>query len=143
MEEKRNNDEVIIPYLIDELPKYAELKKQSDDLTKEVKGINEEIKKCMVQNELDTYTTGGYKATYSVQKRNDVDEEGLLKYLLAQLGGEPDDDIVKTKPYVDFDALESAIYNHKIASDIVEEMQKFIKVKEVPTLKVSKVKEGN
>ena len=48
--------------------------------------------------------------------------------------------IIKTKPYVDFDALENALYNSKLSEKQVSDLNRAKEVKEVVTLRVSKIK---
>jgi hypothetical protein len=50
------------------------------------------------------------------------------------------DNIVKTKEYVDFDALESAIYNGKISDELVQSMSECQEKKVTTVLRISKKK---
>jgi hypothetical protein len=86
---------------------------------------------------IPSYEAGGYKATYTIQKRESINEELLLE--IAHQHGISE--IIKTKEYIDFDALENAIYNGRIPESIVLEMDAATEVKEVPILKVTKIKE--
>lgn len=119
------------------IPRYAANKAEMDDYKKICDKENAEIKAIMRDLAVHHYEAGGYKASYSVQQRESMNENMLLE--IAHLFGIPE--IVKTKEYIDFDALEKAIYDGKISDDILLEMDKAKEVKQVVTLRVTKVKE--
>ena len=119
------------------IPRYAANKAEMDDYKRICDKENAEIKSIMGDLAVQHYETGGYKASYSVQQRESMNEDMLLE--IAHLFGIPE--IVKTKEYIDFDALEKAIYDGKISDDILLEMDKAKEVKQVVTLRVTKVKE--
>lgn len=122
---------------LDELiPQYAQNKAEMESYKKICDRENAEIKSIMKSFVVQTYQAGGYKASYSVSKRESMNEEMLLQ--IAHMHGIPE--IVKTKEYIDFDALEKAIYDGKISDDILMEMDKAKETKEVVTLRISKVK---
>lgn len=125
---------------LDELiPQYASNKNEMDAYKKLCDKENAEIKSIMKDLALQKYEAGEYKATYTISKRETMDEEILLE--IAHQFGIPE--IVKTKEYIDFDALENAIYNGKISPEILTEMDRARSVKEVVTLRVSKKKGDN
>lgn len=119
------------------IPQYAENKSKQDEIKKLCDKENAEIKSIMQNFALPKYVAGEYKATYTIQKRESVNEEMLLDILKRH--GECES-IIKTKEYIDFDALERAIYNNLIPEDVLHQMDAATTIKEVPTLKVSKVK---
>ena len=119
------------------IPQYAMNKTEADAYKKLCDKENAQIKALMADLDNPVYEAGGYKATYSVSTRESMNEEMLLE--IAHQHGIPE--IVKTKEYIDFDALENAIYNGKISQDILLEMDKAKEVKEVVTLRVTKTKE--
>ena len=122
---------------LDELiPRYAANKAEADSYKKLCEKENAEIKSIMKSFVVQAYQAGGYKASYSVSKRESMNEEMLLQ--IAHMHGIPE--IVKTKEYIDYDALEHAIYNGQISDEVLMEMDKAKEVKEVVTLRVSKVK---
>ena len=120
------------------VPQYALNKAEMDSYTKICKRENAQIKDIMTDLALQHYTSEDIKVTCSVSQREKLDEDILLdifnKNVSTNLG------IVKTKEYIDFDALESAIYKGLIPENILLEMDKAREVKEVVTLKVGKVK---
>ena len=119
------------------IPQYAANKREQDSYKKLCDKENAQIKAIMQDYAVPQYIAGGYKATYSIQKRESINEEVLLE--IAHQHGIPE--IVKTKEYIDFDALENAIYNGRIPESIVLEMDAATEVKEIPILKVTKMKE--
>lgn len=122
---------------LDELiPQYAMNKSEMESYKKICDRENAEIKAIMKDSGLSNYETDDYKATYTIQKRESVNEEILLE--IAHNYGIPE--IVKTKEYIDFDILEKAIYDGKISQEILTEMDRAKEVKEVVTLRVSKLK---
>lgn len=120
------------------IPQYAMNKSELDDYKKICEKENAQIKSIMADFALQHFEAGGYKASYSVSTRESMNEELLLQIAHKN---HIEDLIVKTKEYIDFDALESAIYNGIISEDVLLEMDKAKEVKEVVTLRVTKVKE--
>lgn len=118
------------------IPQYAMNKAELDGYKKICDKENAQIKSIMKDFVVDKYEAGGYKASYSVSTRETMNEDRLLE--IAHNFGIPE--IVKTKEYIDFDALEKAIYDGKISKEILLEMDKAKEVKEVVTLRITKVK---
>ena len=118
------------------IPRYAANKAELDSYKKICDKENAQIKEVMKSFVVQNYEAGGYKASYSVSKRESMNEEMLLQ--IAHMHGIPE--IVKTKEYIDFDALEHAIYNGLISDEVLMEMDKAKETKEVVTLRISKVK---
>lgn len=124
---------------LDELiPIYAANKLELDSYTKLCKDENSQIKKLMA--ELNTeyegkYATGKYKASYSISKRETMNEDILL-----DIAHKYNIEVIKTKEYIDYDKLESLIYNGNLSKDILLEMNKAKEVKIVETLRVSEIK---
>lgn len=118
------------------IPQYANNKSELDGYKKICDKENAQIKAIMKDFVITNYEAGGYKASYSVSERESMNEEMLLE--IAHIHGIPE--IVKTKEYIDYDALENAIYNGRISQDILLEMNKAKEIKEVVTLRVTKVK---
>ena len=107
---------------------------------KELKGLvdtyNADIKKVMKEQGITTKETNGWKAVYSVQKRESMNEDKLLE-ILRNNGIES---VIKTREYVDFDALEDAIYKGDVPKEVLLTIDTCREVKEVETLKVTKLK---
>ena len=119
------------------IPQYAENKSLLDDYKKICENENKQIKEMMDEG---SYEAGGYKATKTISTRESMNEDKLLA-LMQQYGVSYDAGIIKTKDYVDMDALESAIYNGKIDKDLLMQIDKCRESKEVVTLRISKIKE--
>lgn len=119
------------------IPQYVANKNELESYKKICDKENAQIKAIMKDFVVTGYEAGGYKASYIVSKRETLNEEKLLE-IAHQLGIS---EIVKTKEYIDFDALEKAIYDGKISDDILLEMNKAKEVKEVVTLRVTKIKQ--
>lgn len=119
------------------VPQYAQTKQQADEYKKQSDKENAEIKSIMTSLALQHYEAGGYKVVRSVQKRESINEEQLIE--IAHKYNIPD--VIKTKEYIDFDALEKAIYDGNISQDVLLEMDKAKDVKHVVQLRVSKIKE--
>ena len=127
------------------LPSYYLNKTNSDQLKKELNKQNETIKQIMSDLVLSHYTdsTETFKATRSIQERSSMDEDILLAIISEsdELKSIADScGVIKTKEYIDFDALENAIYKEKLSKEQMLELNKAVSVKEVVTLRVTKVK---
>lgn len=120
------------------IPQYAENKSMLDDYKKICDTENNKIKELMEEG---SYEAGGYKATKSIQKRESMNEEKLLSVMDSYGKLARDLGIIKTKEYIDMDALESAIYRGDITKDVLLEIDKCRDTKEVVTLRIVKVKE--
>jgi hypothetical protein len=125
--------DVLIPEFGKDNDTVKELKKVLD-----AKGIK--IKALMAELSENKYIAGDYIATYVVKESSSMDEDKLLKVfnenreLADSLG------IIKTKEYVDMDALESALYHNKL-DDLLEDIGECKTTKRIPTLTVKKLKE--
>lgn len=124
---------------LDELiPQYVTNKNELDSYKKICDKENAQIKAIMKDFSVQKYTAGSYKASYSVSVRETMNEAMLLE-IAHQYGIS---EIVKTKEYIDYDALENAIYNNKIPDEILLEMDRAKETKEVVQLRVTKVKDA-
>lgn len=120
------------------IPQYAENKAILDDYKKICDTENKQIKDIMDEG---SYEAGGYKATKSVQVRESMNEDKLLDVMKQHYAIHQKFGIIKTKEYIDMDALESAIYKGQIDKDTLLEIDKCRESKEVVALRISKVKE--
>lgn len=122
---------------LDELiPQYAENKAVKDRYEKLCEADNSEIKRVMGDYALFHYQAGDYTASRSVSERESFNEEMLLDIVRAF--DTPELGIIKTKEYIDYDALEAAIYNDRLGKDELLNIQKAKETKFVITLRVSK-----
>ncbi|HUM44668.1 MAG TPA: hypothetical protein PKI14_17120 [Fervidobacterium sp.] len=122
---------------LDELvPLYYE----HNELVKKHKKIadkaNKEIKEIMEEQGITEFATNGLVATVSVSERVDLMEDVLIEKI-KELGIKG---IIKTKEYVDMDALETALYNGLINPAMLAQAQT---KKEVVTLRVRQEKKDD
>ena len=129
---------------LDELiPKYALNKKELDGYKKLCDEENAEIKSIMNDLVLSHYETEDYKAVRTTQHRTKINEDVLLSLFTsvpAFVAIADEYKIVKTKPFIDFDALENAIYKDGFSQEQLSELNKATEDKEVIVLKVTKKK---
>jgi hypothetical protein len=95
---------------------------------------NKEIKKIMAEQGITEFATHGLIAKVSVSERVDLMEDVLIEKI-KELGIKG---IIKTREYIDMDALETALYNGLISPAALAQAQ--IK-KEVVTLRIRQEKE--
>ena len=129
--------------------RYGNLKTEMDSYKKQVEADNAEIKKIMKDSGIDSFTAGGYTASYSVAVSENFDEDKLIAKLEHLTYQDPNSGatvcvgsglgIIKMRPYVDMEALENAIYNGNVnAADLAD-----CKVrKETPKLTIKKEKKS-
>lgn len=122
--------------------RYGKTDAEIKALKKENDADKERIKTIMGDLGEDDWTAGGYTVKKVVSTTETMNEESLLSLMqqnktLAELHG-----ILKTKEYVDTDALESAIYSGKIPTEILQEMSKCKETKTVVSLRCTKAKEA-
>lgn len=125
------------------IPRYANNKAELDSYDKLCKKDNAKIKELMLGMKLSEKEVDGYKATCTVSNRETMKEDVLLAYFTsvpAFVELAEKFNIVKTKPYIDFDALENAIYKNALTTEQLLELDKAKESKEVVTLRISKVK---
>lgn len=115
---------------------YFDQKTILDTVKKDVDKYNNEIK--IEMGDKDTVEFEDLIAKKTVSVRETLNETKLLT--LIKSWNIPTEDIIKTKEYIDMDALENAIYNGFISQEQLEQMSTVKDSKEVITLKVSKKK---
>ena len=124
---------------------YGVNKAKLDDIKKTCDLENAEIKTRMQDENITEAFGENYKVKYSVQHRESMDEEKLLTILASEEFKEVKEvfRIVKTKEYVDFDALENALYNSQFTDEQLRELNRAREVKEIPMIKITKIKKEN
>jgi hypothetical protein len=107
--------------LIPILQEFYEKKTKSDTLKKDVENLNKKIKETIVENSLpDKFELGDYKVELQRRQNSSLNELKAIEVLKEKLNGnEVLKSVVKTKEYVDNDALEDKIYNGEIPGDIL------------------------
>ena len=96
---------------------------------------NTEIKAIMNELSISKFATEDGSVSLSERVTEDFIEDKLITFLKTRNLA---DDIVKTKEYVDFDALESAIYHEKIVGDDLRDMAECKSVKTTQVLRINK-----
>ena len=124
-----------IPELDKLIDEFAKNKAEADSYKKICDSENSQIKQLMKDSKITEYETEEYKAVYSVSNRETINEEMLLNIAHAK-----DIPIIKTKECIDYESLETLIYNGQISKEALLEMDKAKESKEVITLKVTKRK---
>ena len=125
------------PATLDELiPMYAENKAELDKYVKMCKAQNADIKNRLEEMGEDEYTAGGYIVKRSVSERESINEERLLEMMKKHnVPG-----VIKTKEYVDMDALEAYLYNVVMSTEMAADLDSCREIKEVVQLRISKEK---
>lgn len=123
---------------------YAKNKSKLNDYTTLCDKENKEIKSLMKQFKITEIPSGDYVAKISVSTKETANESRMLAVihdlavnnveLYKELG------IIKTREYIDFDALEAAIYNNRISEDGLMAIGKCYDTKEIETLRITKKK---
>lgn len=128
---------------ISELSKIISSYITNKDLEKEYKDLasteNTRIKAIMEELDISECedAEGNNVAKVTEQKKETFIEERLIQFLKDNGYAK---DIVKTKEYVDMDALESAIYHEVIPESVVKEMADCKETKITKVLRISKKK---
>lgn len=126
------------------IPQYAANKAEMEDYKKICEKENARIKEIMRDFVVPNYTTGDYTASYTVSQRETMNEETLISLFTTVPSFYKINDaykVVKFKPYIDFDALEKALYDNAFTDEQIEQIDRTRETKEVVTLKVKKKKE--
>ena len=133
----RLNTNAIVTPLDELVPKYAQDKAELDALKKVCESENNSIKTQMYELGEDVYTAGGYTAKRVVSHREVINEE----LLIAMLQKHKIEGVIKTKEYVDMDALENYLYNNEPSAELAADLAKCKSDTEVIQLRISKAKE--
>ena len=122
---------------LDELiVQYAFNKGELDSYTKICKEENEQIKAQLVDIGEDSYSAGGYTVKRIVAVKETMHEAKLLE-VLRQNGIT---DAIKTKEYVDMDALEAYLYNNAPSAELARQLEGCRTTTETAQLRLSKTK---
>lgn len=127
-------DKLITSYILN--------KNEFDSLKKITERDNGRIKDMMLELNLSERQVGDRIVKRIVQERESLNEERLLELVKTKCPQEVQDRLIKTREYIDTDYLEDAIYTGLVSSDFLIDMDTCREVKEVVTLRVSKVKKA-
>ncbi len=121
--------ELIDNYIVDK-QKEAEIKSRTSE-------ENKQIKEQFTKLNIESFDGDSGTVKMSVEKHESFREDEVIDFLKENGYA---DDIVKTKEYIDFNSLESAMYHETIPMDMQKKMAKFKDVSEVVKLRISKKK---
>lgn len=132
-------DEAFYKELEELIDKYGFNKNELDSYKAICDEDNKKIKDMMANANLKNYNTDKYKATYIVSDRTTIDEVRLIG--IVHMNNLPDSlGIIKTREYIDEDALESAIYEGEISEEVMKQISECMIKKEVVSLKLTRQK---
>ena len=125
-----------------DINKIIDLYKESKDKENALKKSNTEmgnnIKSYFQTNGIDKVDTDKYTATVTTSTSESLNEDLAIEIIKENLGGAMLATVIKTKEYIDEDALEKLVYNGDF--DITK-LAKAKITKTTSTLRVSKKKE--
>lgn len=120
---------------------YFENKSKSDAMAKKVKEQNELIKNQIVSEHLpDKFEVDDLKINRTVIKKSKFNDEQAIEILRKNLDADKFSEVVKTKEYIDDDALEALIYNKEIDGTMLDDCIE--QLPDVIQLKITKKKGG-
>ena len=121
------------------IDEYKESKDKENSLKKINNKLSENIKSYMHEHNMTTADTDNYTATLSRKDSESLNEDLAIEIIKENLGGALLASVIKTKEYIDEDALEKLVYNGDFD---VNKLAKAKIVKPTFTLRVTKKKEG-
>ena len=121
------------------IDEYKESKDKENSLKKINNELSENIKSYMHEHNMTTANTDNYTATLSRKDSESLNEDLAIEIIKENLGGALLSSVIKTKEYIDEDALEKLVYNGDFD---VNKLAKAKIVKPTFTLRVTKKKEG-
>lgn len=125
--------------LIKTIDNLAKEKEQKSQLEGSIKKASDFIKQKFKELDIEEYSTDEFKAYIRRSNKIEMDEEQLIEILRQNLSTFGCDKVIKTKQYVDYDALETMIYQGVISADKLEPAQS---VKTIISLYTKAVKKG-
>lgn len=104
------------------IPVYGSNKSYVDELKALIEDDNKEIKAICRQLALDKAEVNGWEMTYRVDSKHNIDEDKMLSILKAywsKKNGSMECPFIKTREYIDQEALQDAIFNGEITDQKV------------------------
>lgn len=120
------------------IDEYKESKDKENSLKKINNELSENIKSYMHEHNMTTADTDNYTATLSRKDSESLNEDLAIEIIKENLAGALLSSVIKTKEYIDEDALEKLVYNGDFD---VNKLSKAKIVKPTFTLRVTKKKE--
>ena len=112
---------------------YGESKNEENTIVKRNKERNAQIKQLFLDNDISSFETDSFIATVSETEKQSLNNELALCILKEELGENELTSVVKTKEYIDEDALEKLVFNGQF--DIAK-LEKAVDKKIVSTLRI-------
>lgn len=109
--------------LIKTINNLAKEKEEKNKLEKSIKNASEFIKQKFEELEINNYATDSFEAYLRYTEKVDISEDMVIEILKENCKEEDLKNIIKTKEYIDFDALETFIYNGGIQAEKLEQAQ--------------------
>lgn len=103
----------IKPSLSEMIDSYKVSKDQENHLKKENTLLGNTIKEEMYQRDLTEFESDNWKATMTLKENEDFNEEQAIEIIKSELTDEEIKSVIRTKEYIDDDALEKLIYSKK------------------------------
>lgn len=118
------------------IPQFYKDKAEMDKFKKVADAENKKIKQLMLDANEDTHEAGEYVARQSVSERESLNEDKLIAVLKKhEIPG-----VIKTKEYVDMNALESYLYYNEMTKSFAADLDRCKTTIKVVTLRVTKKK---
>ena len=109
-------DGIDIGSIIDECKAYKDTINRTKKLSEPLEA---QIKEYALKNGLDKIKSDNWQANISVTPKQDFNELQAIEIIKKNLGGELLASVIKTKEYIDEDALEKLIYNGDIDAKLL------------------------
>lgn len=112
---------------------YGESKNEENAIVKRNKEINVQIKQLFLDNDISSFETDSFIATVSETEKQSLNNELALCILKEELHFPELTSVVKTKEYIDEDALEKLVFNGQFD---ISKLEKAVDKKIVSTLRI-------
>lgn len=114
---RRNPEKVVdLSTLIDS---YKDSKDNENNFKKLSKDLGDQIKSEFESRKIDKFASDKYVATVSITQKECINQDRAIIILKDNLSNDQLDQVIKTKEYIDEDALEKLIYNGEVQADLL------------------------
>ena len=125
------------------IPDYITNNTECNAIKKLVSKGSTEIKDIMTSLKIDTFDEiDGYTVSITHVDKSYMDMDKLLMFVKSNFPKELQERVIKTREYIDEDALENIMYKNEIDDDTKANMAKCMVEKEELRLNIKKAKEG-
>ena len=109
--------------LIKTIDNLARDKAEKTKLEGVIKKSSDFVKKKFDELQIEEYITDNFRAYLQYSNKINMDEDKIIQILKENCKKDDYEKVIKTKEYVDFEALESLIYNGGIPAEKLEPAQ--------------------